>query len=218
MRALLLTALLAALLGSAAAQRTGSAHFSGRSHFTGAHLGHSGFSRAYYPLGLSDPFYSEYLSTSGYPVASQPPLVILQSASPAVPENPPTPSQPLLIELQGDRYVQVSGAQSSQSQTLDSPAATKLAVRSDAPLLLTSSRPKSNVALLIFRDGHRQEVPAYTIAGGTLYASSDYATTGAWNQRIELSSLNLPETVSANNSRGQRFQLPSAPNEVIVGP
>ena len=72
--------------------------------------------------------------------------------------------------------------------------------------------------MLIFRDGHRQEVSSYTIADGILYASSDYATTGVWNEKVELSALDVPETFASNSSRGVRFQLPSAPNEVIVGP
>ena len=72
--------------------------------------------------------------------------------------------------------------------------------------------------VLVFRDGHSQEVSAYTIADGILYAASDYATTGEWTQAIQLSSLNVPETVATNSTRGVRLQLPAAPNEVIVGP
>ena len=71
---------------------------------------------------------------------------------------------------------------------------------------------------LVFRDGHREQVFDYTIADGVLYAHADYFTTGSWNRKIELSSLNLSETVKSNQSQGVRFQLPSAPNEVIVGP
>jgi hypothetical protein len=72
--------------------------------------------------------------------------------------------------------------------------------------------------VLVFRDGHSQEVSAYTIADGVLYAASDYATTGEWTQAIELAVLNVPETVAANSNRGLHFHLPTAPNEVIVGP
>jgi hypothetical protein len=80
------------------------------------------------------------------------------------------------------------------------------------------TRSQSVSAVLVYRDGHRQETSSYTIADGILYASADYATTGAWNQKIALSSLNVPETVATNSSRGLHFQLPAAPNEVIVGP
>ena len=85
------------------------------------------------------------------------------------------------------------------------------AIRGVAPPVIAS-------ALLVFRDGHREEVSDYTIAQGILHASSDYYTNGSWNKKIELSSLNLPETIKSNQSRGLRFQLPSAPNEVVVGP
>jgi hypothetical protein len=94
---------------------------------------------------------------------------------------------------------------------LDSPSQSSQTAR------LRASTPASPI-VLVFRDGHSQEVSAYTIADGVLYAASDYATTGEWTQAIELASLNVPETVATNSSRGLRFQLPTAPNEVIVGP
>jgi hypothetical protein len=72
--------------------------------------------------------------------------------------------------------------------------------------------------VLVFRDGHREEVSAYTITGGAIYAPADFYRDGSWNRKIELSSLDLPETLKSNYSRGLRFQLPRAPNEVIVGP
>jgi hypothetical protein len=119
-----------------------------------------------------------------------------------------------MIELQGDRYVQISGDQSSHSEMIDSPDAAKLVTRSNRS---PSAEPISP-AVLIFRDGHREEVSAYTIAGGTLYASSDFATTGSWSQKIELSALSIRETIAANNDRPHPFRIPSSPNEVIVGP
>ena len=70
----------------------------------------------------------------------------------------------------------------------------------------------------MFRDGHREEVSDYTIADGNLYTHDDYYTNGSWNRKIELSSLNLLETVRSNQSRNVRFRLPSSPNEVIVRP
>ena len=51
-----------------------------------------------------------------------------------------------------------------------------------------------------------------------MYAKADYYNSGSWNRKIELSTLNLPETVQINQTHGLNFQLPSAPNEVIVGP
>ena len=207
-------ALFLALPATLAAQRIGSTHFRGGSSNSAGRFGHHGYPRGgYYPFGLFDPFYADYLS-DGYPAPSQPPLIVMQPPSPsAAPEPPPTPTQPLMIELQGDRYVQVSGDQPSRAQMIDPLPAAQSGYHS---VLITRSQPDS--AVLVYRDGHRQEISAYTIVGGILYATADYATTGAWNQKIELSSLNVPATVATNSSRGLRFQLPSAPNEVIIGP
>lgn len=207
-------ALLLALPATLSAQRMGSAHFRGAFSNSAARFGHHGYLRGgYYPLGLFDPFYADYLS-DGYSTASQPPVTVIQPpAQSAAPEPPPTPTQPLMIELQGDRYVQISGDQPSRSQMID-PMPAGPSVPHSA--LITRSQPDS--AVLVYRDGHREEVTGYTIADGRLYVTSNYSTTGFWIQNIELSALNVPETVATNSSRGLHFQLPSAPNEVIVGP
>ena len=73
-------------------------------------------------------------------------------------------------------------------------------------------------AVLIFHDGHREEVRDYTIADGTLYARGDYYTDGYWNKKIDLASLNVPQTLQANADRNVKFVLPSSPNEVITRP
>lgn len=222
MRPLLLIALLALLTPYANAQRMVSA-----SHHFAAGFQRGGHSRAFfYPLGFSDPFYSDYLSTAGYPVASQPPVVIMQAppAAAPVPGHFPSPAQPLMIELQGDRYVRVSGPETSGAEMIE-PG--RIGQRQDAA---SQRRPSgSGIAamdakelapvVLVFRDGHREAASDYTIADGILYTSGDpYNTGGSWNRKIELSSLNLNETIETNRSRGIRFQFPTAPNEVIVRP
>ena len=40
---------------------------------------------SFYSLPLYDPLYADYLSSTGYPIASQPPVIILQSPPPAAP-------------------------------------------------------------------------------------------------------------------------------------
>ncbi len=222
MRPLLLITLLALLTPYASAQRLVSAspHFA-----SGLHRG--GHQRAFfYPLAFFDPFYSDYLSSTGYSVASQPPVVIIQAPPAAAPAQNrfPSPAQPLMIELQGDRYVRVSGpeawgAEMIQPEEGGQMQATPSEQRrpSSAAVPATAARDLAPT-VLIFRDGHREEASDYTIADGILYASADRYTTGSWNRKIELSSLNLPETVETNRSRGVRFQLPTSPNEVIVRP
>lgn len=213
MRKLLLITLLLALAApfSMTAQRMGFAHFSGR----GRGFNRPGFGRtAFYPVPWFDPFYSGYDSDVASP-APQPMVVLMQAAAPATAPDPAAPALPLMIELQGDRYVQVSGDAVSPSLMIDRIPAVQPAVPSRAA---TTAAAQLTSTILVFRNGQRQEVSAYTIADGTLYAVSDYYNSGVWNQKIALSALNLPETLAANQSRGVRFRLPSAPNEVIVGP
>ena len=214
MRRVVALALLLGIPAMSAAQRMGFApRFHNRtSGFHGEHFRHFGNSRGYYPLGLFDPYYADYLDT-GYPAASQPPVIVVQPQAASVPERPAAPMQPLMIELQGDRYVQISGDQ-PQAQMIDSPVPAKPITRSNNPISSDSSTP----AILIFRDGHREEVTGYTIADGRLYVTSNYLTTGFWIQYIELSILNMPETIAANSGRPHPFRIPSSPNEVIVGP
>jgi hypothetical protein len=193
---------------------------------------------SFYPLAFADPFYSDYLLSTGYPVASQPPVIFLQA-----PQSPPAPSpdrsaapvQPLVIELRGDRYVRVSGPETSGPEMIapnsvasDSVARETIARAPNSPRspqcasasasMPATTTPDAPPAVLIFRDGHREETSGYTIANGILYTRGDSYATGSWTRKIELSSLNLPETLKSNQSRGVRFQLPSFPNEVIVRP
>jgi hypothetical protein len=70
--------------------------------------------------------------------------------------------------------------------------------------------------ILIFRDGHSEEVRDYTIADGFLYICGDFYTDGYWNKRISLASLDLSQTSQANARRNVNFVLPLSPNEVIA--
>jgi len=265
MRNLFILALLAAVTPCISAQRAGFS-FHG---FSGNGFGRSGHSRAaFYPAGFSDPFYSDYLS-SLYSAGPQSPIIFLQSPSAAVSEpfRFPSPAQPIMIELQGDRYVRLSGEENSGAALLGPEAIDMRRVQQDMtgqnkmgrdrmgreefareqigrgkigrPKLsheetgsssrrseqsvasIYSPAPTLAPAVLVFRDGHHEEVSDYTIADGILYTHGNLYTAGAgsagsWNRKIVLSSLNLPETMLLNHSHGVNFQLPTAPNEVIV--
>jgi hypothetical protein len=166
-------------------------------------------------LYYDDLHYNDLLR-SGYPVASQPPLIIVQPAAPSPrPEQASMPVQPLLIELQGDRYVRLSGAESSGAEIIDRESGSPT---SEGQTAAHGSVQQPAPAVLVFRDGHREEVSEYSITNGVLYANGNYYADGSWNRKIELSTLNLPETLDANRSRSVQFKLPTAPNEVIVGP
>lgn len=171
----------------------------------------------YYPFGFYSPLDADYFP--GYPQVAQPPVILLQPP-PQAPNEPPTPPvQPLVIELQGDRYVRIAEENSAETSTAEvkvSAGTSRSPSFSAAPSQSGELHPIAVV--LIFRDGHEEEIPDYTIAGGALYTSADYYKAGVWNRTISLSSLDLSTTIKINLARGLRFQLPSAPNEVIVGP
>ncbi|MGA8200851.1 MAG: hypothetical protein WB814_12335 [Candidatus Sulfotelmatobacter sp.] len=204
----------------------------------------SGFGRnSSYPYGsayaslpfpfFGDSFDPDDIYSTGYPVASQPPPYLLQALSqmtgPAVNNigqamssptvNESSSSQPLMIELQNGHYVRVS-ATVANGDTLPLDA-TPSRSRSSQSLSPMNSAPQAEPlppAVLIFRDGHREEVRDYTIADGVLYARGDYYTDGYWNKKINLATLNVPETMQANADRRVKFVLPSSPNEVITRP
>jgi hypothetical protein len=236
MRSLVLISLLA-MTTSMSAQRM----FSSSTHFTApsAASHSSGFARPnafrggrahpgsfLYPYGLfSDSFYSDYSDDSyatGYQVATEPPVILVRnSVAAAVPEHVPAPAEPLMIEWRGNHYVRISGDENSNAEMIDQDNGQSALSRAEGQSgPATSQAPAHDLAPvdLVFRDGHREQISAYTIADGILYTAGDYYTNGSWSRKIELTSLNLPETISSNRSRGTPFRLPAAPNEVIVRP
>ena len=125
-----------------------------------------------------------------------------------------------MIELQGDRYVRVSGGETSatRAQMVDPISSANSRSQRSSETAGRSVASARSPAVLVFRDGHREEISDFTIANGVLYSQANFYTDGTWNRQIELSSLNLPETVKSNQLRGVRFPLPTSPNEVIVRP
>ena len=233
-RLALLTLLAAVVIPNASAQRSGALGHAGSSGHAGqrggsvhAHYQSSASRRtsSYYSpyTSLPFPFFSDTFDpndiySTGYPVAADPPPFLLQAArsmagtaassmdanmSPFA--NRESHSvQPLMIELQNDRYVRVSSKPANGEALQLSPA---------------PAAPRNQpAAVLIFRDGHTEEVHDYAIADGILYARGDYYTDGYWNKKIALSTLNVAETLEANATRNVKFVLPASPNEVITRP
>jgi len=235
MRLLAFFGLVIALTSSAAAQRAAhvvaphpaSAHsnipagsFSGRAAFASRFRRSSPYTSLPFPF-FADSFNPDDIYSTGYPVASQPPLILLQAArtlaSPAdYPgrtdyDREPSIPQPLVIELQNGRYVRVSSTPAN-GEALEITLAPTPAIAAPSP---SHNLPP---ALLIFRDGHSEEVRDYTIADGILYARGDYYTDGYWTKKIALSTLNIPQTLEANTNRNVNFILPKSPNEIITRP
>jgi hypothetical protein len=246
---LALCALLLTLAPWAAAQRTAGHASSTRPAIPHFNLpaGSHAFAQSPHPFrfrsspytSLPFPFFTDYFNpddiySTGYPVASQPPIILVQAARamtgpgeyPGRPndESARTP-QPLVIEFQNGRYVRINstpangevlpakpgstGAQDAQASSRHS---------NPAPAIAASLTHDLPPALLVFRDGHSEEVRDYTIADGILYARGDFYTDGYWNKKIELAVLSVPETLQANAARSVKFVLPASPNEVITRP
>lgn len=188
----------------------------------------------YGPYGPSLwPLFGDYdldsLYASGYPVSAEPPMMYLQAAremaglqsamGSVTPET--APPEPLMIELQGDNYVRVnSPAANGEAQPINEEGHLQPATTPSSSATHISRTParaqELPPAVLIFRDGHSEQVRDYTIADGILYARGDFYTDGYWNKQIDLASLDLPQTLQANASRNVNFVLPSSPNEVIA--
>lgn len=217
MRRLILIPLLAFACTSALTQRApAGGHFGG--HFASHHGGrYNGWGA--YPLGALywDSLFSDDSVESEYPPLA-PRVIVVQPPAAAQVATPPQdaePAQPLLIELRGGHYVRIREDESSISDKTDQSASD-----GSQTFPMQSSRPSAPPpsTILVFRDGSREQISDYTIADGILYAQADYYTEGSWNQPIPLFSLDLNATVNENRARGVQFQVPAAPNQVIVGP
>jgi hypothetical protein len=243
---LLAIALVIVLAPLAIAQRTLPAR---AGHFPRHHSSSSPLTSFLTPF-LGDSFDPADLSSSGDPSAQGPAFLLEATRAlsgsggfPGQPDrsqpssSPSSSSEPLLIELQGDRYVRVttaaidgeaqplvraqSAVRAGSAQPSKSPGSHFTKPRpqnsvASSSLAMAAAPPELPPAILIFRDGHSEEVRDYTIANGFLYARGDFYRDGYWNKRISLESLNLPQTSQANARRNINFMLPLSPNEVVA--
>ena len=207
MRLLTTLAIVFIVSGSALAQGRGGSIVIGPRPQPQIHQHHFGS-----PIFLGGAWYPGY----GYdPVQTTPQVIVLQPQVPAAPvvKEDPKPITPLMIELQGGRYVRSDRTEKPTQQIIVSSATN---TKSNANATRTPSAIVP--ATLIYRDGHRERVHEYTIADGAIYAHGDYWTEGYWNKKILLSALDVPATLTANQASGSHFTLPSAPNVVVIGP
>lgn len=191
------------------------AHGGFRGHRGGMGLQHQGrpFARGAY---LGSPFlYSDYDASEPYAVENAPPQVVVVQRDAGDDSSRRARPQPLLIEWQGDRYVRFGGAEASEKQGISARPDYAQPAIAKAPI---SSPQKGDLppAVLVYRDGHREEIPDYAIADGVIYVRGDFWHDGYWTKRIPLSALDPTATVQANQQRGVRFLLPSAVNVVVA--
>lgn len=210
----LISALLTVIMPGAMAQRGGG--HSSFGHGVNASFGGRPFSRSHgrEAIFLGDPFYADYPVA---PVTIPPQYVVTQPAT-TIDAAPEPKSEPLMIELQGNRYVRFGGTQQSAERGMNSAPDYAEAQANASSVPQRPSQHELAPTVLIFRDGHREQIPEYAIVGSTLYASGNYWQSGQWTKNIQLSSLDIPATIQANHASGVNFMLPSAPNEVVTRP
>jgi hypothetical protein len=178
----------------------------------------NGFGFPYAPF-----FYADYYPEDDADYSGEPPNTLqVQTRLAAVqpPAPPPPPGDTLILENHDGQWVRIpTGAEmmkaavSPQPQTV---SATKPQMANAETASAKASVSPLPPAVLVFRDGHTEEVSKYVIQGANLYATSAYSTTGAWTKKISLADLDIPACLKANNDRGTKFNLPSGPNEVVI--
>ncbi len=182
-----------------------------------------GFRRGGYGYGAGwgySPFSDFYDRGEDYARPDFEPPAPQQSAE-FEPYQPPKVIQPLLIERQGNTWVQVSGYTRGTVSGRENPqfVAETAGTKASAPGQESSGlRNPPPPATLVFRDGHQEEIKGYTIIGSTVYTKSDYWLTGVWTKKFELTELDVPATLKLNRQNGAPFRLPSGPQEVIIRP
>ena len=148
------------------------------------------------------------------------PLVQMVAPQPAPPAPAPAPAAPLLLENHDGQWVRVpTGAEiplavpPAKQETASAPANAH-----SGYVELPAAAPAAPLppAVIVYRDGHTEEVAKYMIQGVDLYTTSDYYNTGTWTRKIPLSQLDIPASLRLNKERGTKFNLPSGPNEVVI--
>ncbi len=168
-------------------------------------------------VSFGDPFfYSDYPSQPVIYERPVSPVVVVQPSSTAAPAE--VKPEPLMIEWQGDKYVRYGGQrESAKSLDYSDSASNGSSTRAQLHPAQTAHVDLPPV-VLVYPDGHREQVSDYVIANGNLYARGDYWRDGFWEKTIQLSALDIPATLRTNSQSGANFVLPTGPNEVITRP
>jgi hypothetical protein len=183
------------------------------------------FFPGFYPYLFPD--YDDYGPEPGLVEAPAPQTIIVQSAQPVATATVPTPakpSEPLVIELDGDHWVRLTN--SGESQVGGPYGAVPQSEQGAGPRSTSNTRRAETAeaenelppAVLVFRDGHKEQVRKYMVMGTTIYTNSDYWTSGSWTRKIQIAELDVPATLKLNQEQGAKFSLPSGPNEIMVRP
>lgn len=165
-------------------------YFSGRSRGYGYWPGWSYAVPYYYPADNSIYGY-DYVGNGGPDLYSGP---------------PPGPNDPILHVIVEQPPANPYGPPPDR-ESYAAPAAPP-APSAAAPAEVKPGEP----TLLVFRNGHKQEVTNYAIMGETLYVFDQ------GRKKIALADLDIPATVKANDDRGMEFRVPPSPAKKKTAP
>jgi len=172
--------------------------------------------------GFGSPFYSDYDSDPEF-FEEPPPPFIAPTVQPSA--AVPNPAESLVLELQGDHWVRLTNYGQSQTGQVLPPGSQQASTLPSTPLIsaarqIPAPEPPSELppAVLVFRDGHQEEIGKYVIAGATIYTNADYWSSGSWTRKVQIAALDIPATLKVNRERGAKFSLPSGPHEVMLRP
>lgn len=157
------------------------------------------FNGSYVYPGFYPDYYPDYFYDSS---ENEPPPAPEPAVRQLVQEPIPAPA---LLELQGNRWVKVDNFTMNPRQ----------------PEVASQAQAESREippTVLVYRDGHTEELMSYSIIGGSIYTKSDYWSNGAWTRTIQIADLDIPSTLKQNQQRGVKFELPSGPDEVMIRP
>ncbi len=162
---------------------------SGRGYGTG------GFAYAvpyYYPVDNSAYGY-DYVGGGGPDLYSGPPIG-------------PDPGMHMIVEQPPAQPYGSMPYGSMPSGPPDGPYAPPMA-SAQPPVPPPADVQPSDPTVLVFRNGHQQEVTNYAIMGDSLYVFDQ------GRKKIALADLDIPATVKANDDRGVQFNIPPAPKK-----
>ncbi len=237
----LLTAILSALvfalpsfaqrgfLSGRGAMMQGRPHIPSRGFSHGGYLtgqkGHGGYHRSGYPgypYLYPGYFYSDSYSEPAPSEEPPPRTVVIEKSLPRVETPAPPPPESLVLELQGNHWVRItdSGQTMVKSPATPQGSTEGASTRTMAAQQNSAMEPTPEIppAVLVFRDGHKEEITRYTIIGGTIYTSSDYWNNGSWTKKVPIAELDVPATLELNRERGANFTLPTSPGVVVIRP
>jgi hypothetical protein len=168
-------------------------------------------------------YYSDYYPEPAPPEVPPERVVVVEKSQPHAEAPPPAPPpESLMLELQGNHWVRVTNSgrtvadfQPRENGTSKAANVRPLTSQESAAVEKARALPP---AVLVFRDGHKEEISRYTIIGGTIYARADYWNNGSWTRKVPIAELNVPATLELNRERGANFSLPSGPHVVVIRP